>query len=84
MSDNFGNGNDRSGGGGGGCGTIGIFNLLAAFISYKMGNSLGLVVLHTLLGVFYLFYVCLGFGGSDQYDSFWAMWDSPAIEERAP
>ena len=46
-----------------------------------MGNSLGWVVIHALLGVFYLFYVCLGFGGSEQYDSFWSMWDSPAIEE---
>ena len=65
---------DDDSGSGGGCGTIGVFNLLAAFISYKMGNSLGWVVIHTLLGGIYLFYVCLGFGGTEQYDSFWSLW----------
>lgn len=54
--------NESSSGGGVGCITI-IGWVLAGYSSYTLGNSVLWVALHTVLGWFYLIYLCAGCGG---------------------
>ena len=58
-----------------GC-SVTIGNLLAAGMSYMMGNSIGWIIVHFFCSWLYVFWVCLGCGGDTPFD----IWTTPARE----
>jgi len=64
---------------GGGCGTVTIGSLLAGFISYMMGNSIGWILIHAFLSWFYVVYVCFGCAGPPPFSDA-DIWNKPASD----